>query len=83
MRRARKLFNCLNVLKSCFNAYVLLSLEYCAPLWMSSVKDHLSLLDSIVRSGESLCGGEFCRLGHRKKANWVCSTKFITEWITL
>ena len=30
VRRARKLFDCPRGLKSCFNAYVLSSLEYCA-----------------------------------------------------
>ena len=32
VRRARKLFYCRRVLKSCFNAYVLPNLEYCAPV---------------------------------------------------
>ena len=32
VRRGRKLHDCPRVLKSCFNAYVLSSLEYCTPL---------------------------------------------------
>ena len=31
VHRAGKLFDCPRTLKSCFNAYVLSSLEYCAP----------------------------------------------------
>ena len=45
------------MLKSCFNAYVLSRLEYCAPVWMSSAESHLGLLDIIVRNADSLCGG--------------------------
>ena len=36
VRRAGKLFDCPSALKSCFNAYVLSNLEYCAPARMSS-----------------------------------------------
>ena len=67
VRRAGKLFDCLRVLKSCFNAFVRSSLEYCASLWMSSTEFHLGLLDSIVRSAERLCAGELCSLAHRRR----------------
>ena len=67
VRRAGKLLDCPRVLKSCFNAYVLFSLEYCAPVWMSSVESHLGLLDSIVCSAERWCEGELCNLAHRRK----------------
>ena len=78
VRRAGKLFDCLRVLKSCFNAYVLSSLEYCAPLCISSAESSLGLLDRIVRSVERLF--ELCCLGHRRKGNaCVCSMRFITE----
>ena len=60
VRRAEKLFDCPRVLKGCFHAYVLFSLEYCAPVRMSSAEFHLGLLDSIVRSAEKLCEGELC-----------------------
>ena len=36
------------------------SLEYRAPVWISSAESHLSLLDSVVRSAEGLCEGELC-----------------------
>ena len=62
MPRAETLLDCPRVLKNCFNAYVLSSLEYCAPVWMSLAKSHLGLLDSIVRSAERLCEGELCCL---------------------
>ena len=52
MRRAGKLFNCPRVLKGCFNAYVLSSLEHCVPVWMPSAESHLSFLDSNVRNAE-------------------------------
>ena len=61
--RAGKLFDCPRVLKSCFNAYALSSLEYCAPLWMSSAESNLGLLDSTVCSAKKLCEGELCFLG--------------------
>ena len=60
------------VLKSCFNAYVLSSLEYCVSVWMSLTESHLGLLDSIVCSVEKLCEDELCCLGHRRKVNGLC-----------
>ena len=50
--RAGKLFDYPRMLKSCFNAYALPSLEYCAPVWMWSAESHLGGLYSIVRSAE-------------------------------
>ena len=67
VRKAGKLFDCPRVLKTCFNAYNLSSLEYCSPEWMSSAESQLGLLNSNVRSAESLCDGEICCLGHREK----------------
>ena len=67
VRRTRKLFHCPRVVKSCFNVYVQSSLDYCAPVWMSSEESHLCLLDSIVRRAEKLCEVELCCLGHRRK----------------
>ena len=64
--RAGKLFYRQRVLKGYFNAYVLSSLEYCAPMWMSSAESHLRLLDSTICSVERLCEGELCCLGHRR-----------------
>ena len=29
-------------------------------MWLSSAESHLGLLDSIVRSAEELCEGDFC-----------------------
>ena len=72
VRRVGKLRNCPRVLKSCSNAYVLLSLEYCAPVWMSPAKSHLGFLNSIVRTEEKLCEGDFCCLGHKMKVSALC-----------
>ena len=64
----RKLCDCPRVLRSCFNAYVLSKLEYCAPVWMTSAETHLSLLDSVL-STERLCEGKLCCLRHRRKGS--------------
>ena len=66
VRRAGKMIDCPRMLKGCFNAYVLFSLEYCSPVWMSSTESHLGLQDSIVRSAERLFEGELC-FGAQKK----------------
>ena len=62
VRRGGELFDCLRVLKSCFKAYALSNLEYCAPVWMSSAESHLSLLDSVILRAKRLCEGELCCL---------------------
>ena len=72
VHRAGKLFDCLRVPKSIFSTYVLPHLEYCATVWMPSAESYLSLLDSVVRSAETLCEDELCCLGHRKKVNALC-----------
>ena len=61
------------MIKSCFSAYILFNLEYCAPVWTSSAEAHLSLLDSVARSAEILCKGELCYLGNRRmvSALWL------------
>ena len=72
MRRARKLFDCLSVLKNGFNAYILSSLEYCAPVWMSSAESHFGLLDNIVCGAERFIEGKLCCLAHRRKVSNLC-----------
>ena len=59
VHRAGKLFDYPRVLKSCFNAYILSSLEYCAPVLVSSAESNLGLLDSVVRIAERMCGGRW------------------------
>ena len=84
MREAGSLYDCPPVLKRCFYAYVLPSLEYCASVLLSSAESHLVLLDSTVPSAERLCKGELCCSGHRRKVGaCVCYIRFITEWTTL
>ena len=70
MRRARKLFNCPHVLKGCFNAYVLFSLDYCALVWMS-LRGLIWVCWSIVSSAERSWKSGFCCLGHRRKVSAV------------
>ena len=72
VRRARQLFDCPRDVISCFNTYVLSSLEYCAPVQMSSAESHLSLLDSTVRSEVELCEGDICCMQHRRQISTFC-----------
>ena len=71
VRRAKNLIECPRVLKGCFYANVLSSLEHC-PLWISSAESHLGLIGNIVLSAESLCLGELGCLGHRRKVKALC-----------
>ena len=68
IRRTGQLFDCPRVLRG-FNAYVLSSLECCAPVLISSAESHLCLLDGIV---ERLCEGVLCCLGHIRKVSALC-----------
>ena len=71
---AGKLFNCSCVLKSCFKAYVLPNLAYCAPVRIPSAEFHLRLLDNVRRIEEKLCEGELCCLGPRRKvSSCICT----------
>ena len=67
MRRANRIFSNSVVLKRCFLSYVLPSLEYCAPVWLSSAVTYLSLLDRIVRRAEQLCGCDLGSLDLRRR----------------
>ena len=46
------------------------TLKYCAPMWKSSAKSHLGLLNSVVRSAERLCEGELCCFGSQKEGQF-------------
>ena len=72
VRQTGKLFDYPRQLRTCFNAYVLSSLEHCASVCISSAEFRLGLLDSIVCSGEKLCKGELYYLGHRRKVSALC-----------
>ena len=39
---------------------------------MSFVESHLSLLDSVVHSADTLCEDELCCLRHRRKGSAFC-----------
>jgi len=68
MRRAWRLFGSVEVMKRCFNSFVLPLLEYCSPVWRSSADCHLKLLDGVVsRVAFMLGGGNVpCDLSHRR-----------------
>ena len=66
VRGAGNVFDCPRVLKSCFNAHVLSSLEYCALVWMSSAESHLGLLE-IMRGGISTRQNSALRNFHKTK----------------
>ena len=53
------------------------TLEYCAPVWMSTEVSHLSLLDRVVCCAERMYEVEHCCLGHRKKINAICLLYYI------
>ena len=72
VRRATKILVTKEVLKTCFRAYVLSRLEYCAPTWCSAAKTHLKLLDRVVRRAEALCRAGLCNLGHRRQVSCLC-----------
>ena len=71
VRRVGKLLDCPRVLKICFNAYVLSSLEYRAPVWMSSAGSHLGLLDSVVCNAEG-CEGKLVFWGTEVRISALC-----------
>ena len=72
VHRIGKLFACPRLLISCFNAYILSTLECFVSVWVSSAESHLGLLDSIFRSAEKLCEGKLCCLGHERKVSAFC-----------
>ena len=58
-----------HVCSKAVSMHVFFSLEYCAPVWISSAESHLDLPGSIVRSAERLCEDELCNVAHRRKAS--------------
>ena len=69
MIRVGNLFDCPRVLKNWFNTYVLSSLQFCEPVWMSSAESLWGLLGSVVHSAVRSGEGELCCLGHKRKAS--------------
>ena len=58
----------LKQVKSCFNSYVLYSLEHCAFVWMSSAESHLGLLDSVVKNVGKIVRGGTLLYGTQKES---------------
>ena len=72
VRRASKIFGTNEVITTCFRAYVLSRLEYCAPARGSAAKSYFKLLDWVVRGAEVLCGVGLCNLVHRRQVSCLC-----------
>ena len=73
MRRASRIFNEVALTTRCFWTFLLPTLEYCSPAWMSAAQSHLSLLDKVVSKASHLCGGQLkCDLSHRRKVASLC-----------
>jgi hypothetical protein len=72
MRKAGKIFQNPDVLETCFRSYVLSRLEYCAPVWGSTVSCHLRLLDGVVHKAAVLCRATtLCELSHRRNVSFL------------
>ena len=54
VRRAIKIFDTKKLLTTCFRAYLLSRLDFCAPALGSAAKSYLKLLDGVVRRAEVL-----------------------------
>ena len=73
LRMARRVFGDVDLLRRCFLAFILPSLEYCSSVWSSSAACHLSLLDRVVRNASELCGVDvLVSLSHRRDVAGLC-----------
>ena len=82
--RAGKLFDCLRVLKSCFKAQVLYSLEYCALKWMSPgsvIWVSWIVLFAVWEGCVRLNFVVLCT--ERISVPCICSIRFVTQRTTL
>ena len=73
LRLVKRVFVDTSALISCYYAFVLPILEYCSPVWRSSAKCHLSLLELQVYSVARLCPDQsFLSLCHRRHVAALC-----------
>ena len=70
--RARKLFDCSRVVKSCFDVFVLSYLGYCASVWMSSAEPRVCLLERMIHRAKRLCEGKLRCLVHERRVSVLC-----------
>ena len=50
LRKSYKVFGEQDILKNCFNAFILPCFEYCAPVWSSAANSYFNLLDKNLRA---------------------------------
>ena len=73
LRLAWRVLREVTVVRRCFFAFVLPSLEYCSQVWGSAADTHLALLDRLVQSVSALCPMlQLPCLSHRRKVAGVC-----------
>jgi hypothetical protein len=72
LRRAWKIFSSVDLLRKCFNCFVLPLLEYGSPVWLSAAMCHLALLERIVGRVVALLGEDLCDLFHRRRVASLC-----------
>ena len=73
MRKASKIYQDVSLALKCFWSYVLPILEYGSPVWMGAADSHLALLDRVVSTANSICGGQLsCDLAHRRRVASLC-----------
>ena len=80
LRLSKKIYGEPEIIKRCFNAFVLPCLEYCSNVWGSACDSHLSLLDRLVRRASHLCPNVARHsLTHRRHVSNLCMLYKILE----
>ena len=72
LRKSRKMFGNPDVVRKCFNSFILPCLEYCSPAWSSAAASHLKLLDKNVRACKFLIPDLEVDLWHRRSVSSLC-----------
>ena len=72
LRKSFKIFGEQEILKNCFNAFILPCFEYCAPVWSSATNSHLNLLDKNLRAIKFLIPDLSINLWHRRAVSSLC-----------
>ena len=72
LRKSFKIFGEQEILKNCFNAFILPCFEYCAPVWSSATNSHLNLLDKNIRAIRFLIPDLSINLWHRRAVSSLC-----------
>ena len=73
LRRAWSIYQDESIVSRCFWSLILPILEYCAPVWSSSVGGHLAQLDRVVDRIVRMSNGLVqCNLQHRRNVAALC-----------